>query len=61
MSLQSEGMACLAQMRAEKRGSFRGIPWDSEVYFKYIAKDPLHTNLLGPCNDALEKLEENSL
>ena len=31
---------------------------DDEWVAKTLPPDPLHTNLLGPVNDALEKLEE---
>ena len=31
---------------------------DDEWVAKTLPPDPLHTNLLGPCNDALEILEE---
>ena len=31
---------------------------DDEWVAKTLPPDPLHTNLLGPCNDALDKLEE---
>ena len=31
---------------------------DDEWVAKTLPPDPLHTNLLGPVNDALDKLEE---